>query len=91
MTAITCLKHYNYKYYYYYYYSTTIIIIMIIIITSDTAKSRLLGILCDFTKRCLLSFCWNTVIARVLASVAEKKKKRQEACCLAKCQLRAQA
>ena len=43
MTAITCLKHYNYKYYYYYYFSTTtiIIIIIIIIITSDTAKSRL--------------------------------------------------
>ena len=43
MTAMTCLKHYNYKYYYYYYYSTTIIIIIIIIIiiTSDTAKSRL--------------------------------------------------
>ena len=34
--------------------------------------------LCDFTKRCLLSFCLNTVIARHQARVAEKKKKNRQ-------------
>ena len=44
--------------------------------------------LCDFAKRCPLSFRLNTGIARVQASVAEKT---QGACCLARCQQRAQA
>ena len=44
--------------------------------------------LCDFAKRCPLSFRLNTGIARVQASVAEKN---QGACCLARCQQRAQA
>ena len=34
---------------------------------------RLLRRLCDFAKRCPLSFCLNTGIARVQASVAGKK------------------
>ena len=44
--------------------------------------------LCDFAKRCLLSFRLNTGIARVQASVFGKN---QGACHLAKCQQRAQA
>ena len=43
----------------------------------------------DFAKRCPLSFRLNTGIARVQASVAGKKT--QGACCLARCQQRAQA
>ena len=43
--------------------------------------------LCDFAKRCPLSFRLNTGIARVQASVAGKKT--QGACCLARCQQRA--
>ena len=42
--------------------------------------------LCDFAKRCLLSFRLNTCIAPVQASVAGKKS---EACRLARCRLRA--
>ena len=42
----------------------------------------------DFAKRCPLSFRLNTGIAHVQASVAGKK---QGACHLARCQLRAQA
>ena len=41
---------------------------------------------CDFAKRCPLSFLLNTGISRVQAGVAEKKKKKQGACCLAGCQ-----
>ena len=44
--------------------------------------------LCDFAKRCPLSFCLNTGIARVQGSVAGKT---QEAWRLARCQQRAQA
>ena len=44
--------------------------------------------LCVFAKRCLLSFRLNTGIARVQASVAGKK---QGACRLPRCQLKAQA
>ena len=53
--------------------------------------------LCDFAKRCPLSFRLNTGIARVQASVAEKKKqtnnnkKKQGAWRLARCQQRDQA
>ena len=45
--------------------------------------------LCDFARRCPLSFRLNTGIARVQASVAGKKT--QGACSLARCQQRAQA
>ena len=44
--------------------------------------------MCDFAKRCLLSFRLNTGIARVQASVAGKN---QGACRLPRCQLKAQA
>ena len=44
--------------------------------------------LCDFAKRCPLSFRLNTGIARVQASVAGKN---QGACRLARCLLRAEA
>ena len=44
--------------------------------------------LCDFAKRCLLSFCLNTGDARVQASVADKN---QGPCHLARSHLRAQA
>ena len=49
----------------------------------------ILKYLCDFAKRCPLSFLLNTGIARVQASVAGKKK--QGAWRLAKYQQRAQA
>ena len=44
--------------------------------------------LCDFAKRCLLSFRLNTGITLVQCSVAAKN---QAAWCLARCQQRAQA
>ena len=44
--------------------------------------------LCDFAKRCPLRFRLNTGIARVQASVAGKKN--HGACCLARCQQKAQ-
>ena len=52
--------------------------------------------LCDFAKRCPLSFRLNTSEARVQASVAGKKKQnktkqKQGTCRLARCQQRAQA
>ena len=44
--------------------------------------------LCDFAKRCPLCFRLNMGIARVQASVAGKN---QGACCVPRCQQRAQA